>query len=38
MDILDKLWKKFSSKEAGDGHLKCKKKIENMENDIRYEK
>jgi membrane protein YdbS with pleckstrin-like domain len=35
--VLDKLWKKFSSKEAGDGHLKCKTTIENMENDERYE-
>ena len=30
---LDKLWKKISSKEAGDGHLKYKKTIKNMEND-----
>ena len=37
LSVLEKLWKKFYSKEAGDGHLKCKKKIKNMENDERYE-
>ena len=33
----EKLWKKFVSEEAGDGHLKCKKKLKNVENDERYE-
>ena len=37
LSSLEKLWKKFSSKEAGDGHLKCKKTIKNVENDERYE-
>ena len=32
-NATEKLWKKFSSKEAGDGHLKYKKTIKNMEND-----
>ena len=33
----EKLWKKFNKKEAGNGHLKCKKTIKNYKNDVRYE-
>ena len=37
LSLSEKLWKKFSSKEAADGHLKCKFKIDNYENENRFE-
>ena len=36
MSVEEKLWKRFHSDEAGDGHLECEETIENVENDKRY--
>ena len=36
LSVEEKLWKKFHSDEAGDGHLECEETIENVENDKRY--
>ena len=36
-DIKEKLWRKFHSREAADGHLKCKYKVLGKLNDDRYE-
>ena len=38
LSVSEKLWKKFHKKEAGNGHLKCKKIIGKYKNDERYVK
>ena len=36
LSVEEKLWRKFHSDEAGDGHLQCENTLDGIENDQRY--